>query len=239
MIPYYQDQMVTIYHGDNEDLVPYLDGVDHIFTDPPYGTQAAHSGHASTYALKGGDKAKPLGFEGISEARMVDLAASWVKLARRWVIFTCEWKYMSALDRAGLLVRFGVWVKPNPTPQFSGDRPAQGFEAVAVCHREGRKSWNGGGRPAVWTVPKPTHGRSGHPTEKPIDLVRAWIRDFTSPGDLILDPFAGSGTVGAAAKEYGRKAILIERDPKWCAVAARRCSQEVLAIPGEYQAEVF
>jgi site-specific DNA-methyltransferase (adenine-specific) len=53
-------------------------------------------------------------------------------------------------------------------------------------------------------------------------MVIEWVRLFTDEGDTILDPFAGSGTTGVAAKMNGRKAILIEREEKYCAVAAKR-----------------
>jgi len=124
-------------------------------------------------------------------------------------------------------VRAGVWVKPSYMPQMSGDRPAIGHEPVAVLHREvsGRMRWNGGGKRAVWTD-RVVHGE--HPTEKPISLYRSFMELFTDPGDLILDPFMGTGTTLRAAKDLGRRAIGIELDEKWCSVAAERMAQGAL-----------
>jgi hypothetical protein len=138
-----------------------------------------------------------------------------------------------ARDEEGLrFVRFGVWVKPNSAPQFTGDRPAQGWEAVAILHGEGeRPRWNAGGDRAVWQFPRARGG--SHPAEKPIALIRRWIADFTDPGDLILDPFMGSGTVLRAAKDLGRQAIGIEIDRRWCEHAAARLSQAVMPGMGE------
>jgi site-specific DNA-methyltransferase (adenine-specific) len=61
-----------------------------------------------------------------------------------------------------------------------------------------------------------------HTTQKPEALMEALIRDFTDPGDLILDPFAGSGTTGVAAIRLGRRFIGWEKDPKYHAIALKR-----------------
>ena len=71
---------------------------------------------------------------------------------------------------------------------------------------------------------------TSHPNEKPLDLVIRLVILGTQEGETILDPFAGSGTTGRAAKDLGRKATLIEREEKYCEIAARRMSQEVFAL---------
>lgn len=214
----------TLYNEDCRFVVPTLSCIDHVITDPPYGTEETHSQHLSSIVLKNGEPARQvLGFDGITGAELVEHATSWVKLAGRWVVFTCEWKHAHLLEAAGLLIRFGIWRKPDGAPQFTGDRPGTGWEAVAICHRPGKKAWNGGGRHAFWSVPKA--GRYGHPTEKPEGLIGAWVRDFTDLGDTILDPFMGSGTTGAVALKLGRKFVGIERDPKHFDIACRRIEE--------------
>ena len=86
-------------------------------------------------------------------------------------------------------------------------------------HKKGKKRWNGGGSHAVWIVPK-VHGN--HPTEKPIFLISKFLELFSDPGDVIFDPFMGSGTTGVAATQLGRKFIGIEREPKYFAIACER-----------------
>lgn len=230
MIPYYQDDAVTIYHGDCREVLAGLRPVDHIISDPPYGDQDTHDGHLSKIILKDGEPARQaLRFGGITGVEMLSIAREWVEAARRWVVFTCEWKYLHLLDQADLLVRAGIWRKPDGAPQFTGDRPGTGWEAVAICHRQGKKRWNRGGRHAFWDFPK-GENRTGHPTGKPLPLYRAFVSDFTDPGETILDPFMGSGTTLRAAKDLGRKAIGIELEEKYCEIAAKRMAQEVLCL---------
>ena len=135
---------------------------------------------------------------------------------------------MNALDEAGLLVRFGIWRKPDGAPQFTGDRPGMGWEGIAICHREGKKSWNGGGHHAFWEF-SCSRG-TGHPTEKPIKLYHEFVRLFSDKNDLILDPFMGSGTTLVAAKNLNRRAVGIEINERYCEIAAERLSQEVLPL---------
>jgi site-specific DNA-methyltransferase (adenine-specific) len=212
----------TLYLGDCREILPTLGNVSAVVTDPPYGDADTHGKHLAGVILKNGEPARQaLGFAGISEEECISLARQWTEISCRWVIFTCEWKFCSALDRAGLLVRLGIWRKPDGAPQFTGDRPGTGWEAVAICHRPGKKRWNGGGKHAFWDWPK-GQNKSGHPTGKPIGLLSELVSDFTDPGELILDPFMGSGTTGVACANLGRKFIGIEIEPKYFDIACER-----------------
>jgi site-specific DNA-methyltransferase (adenine-specific) len=220
--PYYEDSAVTLYHGDCFELIPQLGAVDHVITDPPY-SERTHKGARTA----GDGSEKLITFAHIEFNALRSLLDS-IDVAR-WVVMTCDLAHAAQLmispPDSLEFIRLGVWVKPNPTPQFTGDRPGQGFEQVVILHPKGRKKWNGGGYPAVWTCNK-ISGR--HPTEKPIELYTRFIEQFTNSGDLILDPFAGSGTTLEAAKLMGRKAIGIELDEKYCEIAANRLRQEML-----------
>jgi len=212
----------TLYLGDCREILPQLPKVDAVITDPPYGEQDTHAGHLSNVILKNGESAgQHLGFEGISQDQMISMAREWVEKANRWVVFTSEWKFMTALNDAELLVRFGIWRKPDGSPQFTGDRPGMGWEGIAICHRAGRKRWNGGGKHAFYNWPKGSNN-SGHPTGKPIGLFSEFVQDFTEHGEMILDPFMGSGTTGVAAIQMGRKFIGIEREKKYFDIACER-----------------
>lgn len=209
-----------LWHGDCLEILPTLPKVDAVVTDPPYGDKATHAGHLAEVM----PDRQSLGFEGITEKRCVELTRAWVEKASRWVVFTCEWRYLHALQDAELLVRFGIWRKPDGAPQFTGDRPGTGWEAVAICHRPGKKRWNGGGSHAFWSWPK-AQNDSGHPTGKPLGLFTDFVSNFTESGETVLDPFMGSGTTGVACMNLGRKFIGIEIEKKYFDIACERIDQ--------------
>ena len=220
---------IVLYYADCMDILPHLSGVDAVITDPPYGDKATHAGHLSSVTLK--DKAparQALGFDGISADDFIKLSLSLTDKAARWVVFTCEWKYAHLLDEAGILVRLGIWRKPDGAPQFTGDRPGTGWEAVAICHKPGQKRWNGGGKHAFWNCSK--QGKYGHPTEKPLKLFSSFVIDFTDKEELVLDPFMGSGTTGIACIRSNRRFIGIEKDRKYYEIAKERIRKELAQL---------
>ena len=198
--------------------------VDHIVTDPPYDSKT-HAG-----AVNSDGEALGIDFACLEN---VAFARDMIRVSARWVVAFCALEQLGGYrDVAGDdWIRSGVWVRTNGAPQMSGDRPAQGAEGVAIMHRGGRKKWNGGGNRAAWTGPRESD--SVHPTQKPPWLVEALIRDFTDPGDLVLDPFAGSGTTGVACIRLGRRFVGWELDPKYHAIAMKRlnAAREQLLIP--------
>ena len=234
--------------ADNADVLPTLPdkSVDHVITDPPY-SEHVH-GKSRAGSRKGIDRAgngklvrasfsraAEFGFASITGETMRACAEAFAFCARRWVLvfsdveLASEWR--GVLTSRGLdHCRTGAWLKIGATPQFSGDRPAAGFEAITIAHRKGRKRWNGGGKHGVWSCPIELNrgGKSDrlHTTQKPLDLMTALLGDFTDPDDVVLDCFAGSGTTGVAALRLGRRAILIERDPTYAAVARERMEAE-------------
>lgn len=234
--PFYQDDAVTIYCGDAFDIVPRL-GVewDHVITDPPY-DDATHKGALSTKNNGTQNHSVIVDFASWDQWRLLDFMR--LVVPKRWVIATMAFDHAFALKQNTPeeleWIRFGVWVKPNHAPQLSGDRPAHGWEAVAILHSyygEGRrKRWNGGGHAATWVLPGVQ--RADYPTQKPVPLISSFVSRFTDPGDLILDPCCGSGTVGRVAKDLGRRAILIDVSEKACRIAADRMAQESLFRAG-------
>ncbi len=207
-----------LYHGDCFEYMRKMPdkSVDHIITDPPYSRQV----HENARSSKTGINEKSIPFDMITEEQFFKFCSEAIRITKRWVIITCAFEYAGeALKRRVNVIRVGVWVKPNPTPQFTGDRPGQGFETVLILHDEGRKRWNGGGMPAVWIFNK-VQGK--HPTKKPPALIKKWLDQFTDPGETIFDPFMGEGTTGDCCMDMGRNFIGCEIEKKWFDLAKKQ-----------------
>jgi site-specific DNA-methyltransferase (adenine-specific) len=208
--------------------------IDVTLTDPPYSRDL----YLRYRTNKGRpDLVTPNGFTAANELASMrigaiddildEVAAHILRVTKRWIVVfhdvEIDHRWRAAMGDA--YVRTGAWVKADPTPQISGDRPGQGFEACTIAHRRGRKRWNGGGRAALWFgngSSKERSTRPDHPCPKPLWLMEALIRDFTEPGELVLDPFAGSGTTLVAAKRLGRGALGFERDATYARAAQKR-----------------
>jgi hypothetical protein len=225
--PYYADDLVTLYHGDCAELMPGLTA-DAVITDPPYGVGVVYG---PSY-----DDARPDYWPWMRSCVEAMRAAAPV------VAFTHR---VAALRELTDWDWVAVWSKGSTFGPRVGNSPVvAGWEAVLLygIHSLGV---DGQALPDVLTIhPSPsenvTDGRIGrekwqleqvrHPVPKPMGLYRRLVDALTVPGQLVLDPFAGTGTTVMAAKESGRRAIGIEIEERWCERAALRCSQEVLGL---------
>ena len=230
MTPYYEQDGIVIYHGDCRDVLPKLEQVDSVVMDPPYDAIT----HAGARTSKGGTvHRQEIDFDPVG----TDLwfVSPLLCLSRRWVVAFCALEQLASYQIAAGLpryVRSGVW-RRHSGPQFTGDRPAQAAEGIAIMHREGRKRWRRGGESGWWQAVVVNGPERVHPTQKPEALMSDIVADFSDMGETVLDPFMGSGTTLVAAKRLGRKAIGIELEEKYCEIAARRLSQGALDLFGE------
>lgn len=236
MKPYYQDESVTLYHGDCISILPELGNVDHVITDPPYEAEAhtngrrAFGGKTSADFPKGIAEPRPLDFPAITEDERVAAGRLMAAIACKWLLVFCQVEaamlWREALKPARY-ARTQIWRKTDGAPQFTGDRPGMGYESIVTCWAgTGRMSWNGGGKHGIYEHATVKSG--GHQTQKPEQLMVELVSLFTNPGDIVLDPFAGTGTTMVAAKRIGRKSIGIEKQERYCEIAARRLSQGAL-----------
>ena len=213
--PYHQEEAVTIYHGDCRQILPLLGRFDLLMADPPYGIGAAKEGF---YGLKKrkNSAAAPRDY-GHSEWDN-DTVEEWAMLLAREV---CEKQIIWGGNYYNLPPCKGplVWDKENGGTAFADGEMA--WNNLGTALRIKRHMWAG-------MLRKGQEERS-HPTQKPLEVIQ-WA--ILQAGDVttILDPWAGSGTTGHAAKNLGKKAVLIEREEKYCEIAAKRLSQEVLSL---------
>ena len=146
-------------------------------------------------------------------------------LAGGWVLIFCQVEaagaYQTVLGKK--YRRTCTWVKPDSAPQYTEDRPAQGQESlVCAWARPGRSHWNAGGKRGIYIYRVRDGHERLHPTPPPVSLLKELLRDFTRPGDVILDPFMGSGSTGIACLDTGRRFVGIEQDPHTFTIARRR-----------------
>ena len=238
--PYYEDALVTLYNADSLTAIEAMDerSFDAVVTDPPYDERTHTMARSSNTNLPAGMRSLAgtrRAFASFTPEAHRDLFIKLGVISRRWVISSLPTSTAFRFDLdppTGLRVmRISVWVKTNPMPIISADRPALGWEPIVCLHRDDVKPfWNGGGR--AMNHVGPTSQGSGHPTQKPLGMVQEWVRQFTNPGDAILDPFAGTGTTLRAAADEGRRAVGYEIDERYCELAATRLAQQSWDLEG-------
>jgi len=222
--PYFETDSVKIYHGDCREVIADLPDVDLVLTDPPYGIKYI-AGHRTKH-----DKLR----KAIANDESLDVMAEmWplvmgkLKDERHWYAFAsprmidaamrvCTPKQVLCWDKGDrgtvgdLTCGFGeAW--EAILYGITGRRPLNGKRPRSVI----RQDWSGTMDPV-------------HPTVKPVKLLEILINWSSHPGELVLDPFCGSGTTLMAAKLLGRKSIGIEIEEKYCEVSADRLRQGVL-----------
>lgn len=212
--PYYQDELVTLYHGDCRKITVWLDA-DVLVTDPPYGM--AYVSNRSKFG-----SSTPIAGDADLDIRSQTLEA---------------WG-----DKPALV--FGTWRQPRPATTRhllvwdKGNDPGTGdltmpwgnsCEEVYVIG----KGWTGKRGPNVIRArgyANTSAERPDHPTPKPVPLMERLIEKC--PSGVIADPFAGSGATLRAAANLGRKAIGVELDERYCEIIAKRMDQYALDFGG-------
>jgi len=241
----------TILQGDCLDLLPTLPegSVDMVFADPPYNLQLSQDLYRPNMsrvdAVRDAWDAFP------SFADYDAFSRAWLEGCRRllkdsgtiWVIGT----YHNIFRLGALLQDLGfwilndiIWIKTNPMPNFRGVRFTNAHETLiwAARSRGARYTFNHHALKSLnddlqmrsdWTLPICSgaerirvDGRKAHSTQKPEALLYRVLLASTRPGDVVLDPFFGTGTTGVVARRLGRHWIGIERDPSYVEIARRR-----------------
>ena len=241
-----------IIAGDCVDVMNSLPegSVDLIFADPPYNLQLKGQLHRPDNSKV--DACDDEWDQFSSFAAYDKFSRAWLKAARRilkpngaiWVIGSYHniFRVGTALQDAGFwILNDVVWRKSNPMPNFRGKRLTNAHETMIWAGKsdaskytfnyEALKELNDGIQMrSDWVLPicngnerlKNDLGEKAHPTQKPESLLHRILVGSTSPGDVVLDPFFGTGTTGAVAKKLGRHFIGIEREEAYRKVAQKR-----------------
>ncbi len=186
-----------------------------IITDPPYSART-HAGFRS------GDPGSTVAYPPITRPRVNAAVRDLARLRPDWwVVFgdhvSWQW-WAAALARIELYVFAPVIWIGGRRPRLTGEGPSSDAEYLCVARRRARVA--PGSRPGHYLTPP--ERASELVGQKPVALMRALVRDYTRPGDVIVDPFAGSGTTLLAARLEGRHAYGAERDPTTAALARAR-----------------
>jgi modification methylase len=242
----------TVIEGDCRAVMAALPAAafDLVFADPPYNLQLNGELHRPDNSRVDGVDAEwdRVGDFAAYDAFTRDWLAACRRLLKPagalWVIGT----YHNIFRIGAIMQDLGFWVlndviwrKTNPMPNFRGRRFTNAHETLLWCahSRAARYTFNYEAMKALneelqmrsdWLIPicggaerlKDPAGRKAHPTQKPEALLHRVLLASTRPGDVVLDPFFGSGTTGAVAKRLGRRFVGIERDPDYAALARAR-----------------
>ncbi len=208
MTPYYDHAGITIYNMDCRDWT--IETVDYVLTDPPYGIDWKPRVNHQDQAWKDDEQFDP---------------ARWLSVGREHVFWGANYFARELPHSADWL----TWIKRPIETDFSGDKRSYatvelawsdlGCRARFKCH-----VWDGGKRAGA------AENRDfNHPAQKPLELM-LWCLSLSKTRGTVLDPFMGSGTTLVATKRLGRQCVGIERDEKYCEIAAKRLQQEALPL---------
>lgn len=223
MQPYFQDGVVTLYHGNSLEITDWL-SADVLITDPPYGMSYKSD-------MNKGERNRTVFHDRLAGDENPEVRNNALRL---W-----------GTEKAALV--FGTWriERPEHTKQLViWDKSPCGFMGNTAIpfgptHEDiyclGTIGWSGKRQPSIINVPMLMSGdlsRPNHPTPKPIPLMEILI---SKTSGTIADPFAGSGATLVAARNLGRKIIGVEVEEKYCEIIANRLSQQIFDFGSLYE----
>ena len=208
--PYYETELGRLYHGDCLEIMPMLEPVDLVLTDPPYGIGESNEKNASRGCI-----AKTTDFgsydwdkKKVSDEHVLQI----IKASKNQIIFGGNY-YGSILGDTSCYL---VWNKDNGKTDFADCELA--WTSFKTATRIIRWRWQG--------MLKECKEKRYHPTQKPFGLFVAILEKYAQQTDLICDPMFGGGTTLLACERLNRRWIGIEIEEKYCEIAAKRIEKE-------------
>ena len=232
-----------IYLGRWQDALAHIDTVDAIICDPPYGarTHEGHDGSTSIRSRSGwtrsdgytekpwnpSSKRRSINYLGFTYADAHAFVASWMPRCRGWFVAMTSHDlvsaYTDALEAADRYVFAPLpFFSPGSRVRLSGDGPSSWTCWIVVARPRSEEFHHWGTLPGGYVHPPEACEVVGG---KPLGLMRAIVRDYSRPGDLVCDPFVGSGTTALACAIEGRRFVGAEEKPEHHAIATKRLSR--------------
>ncbi len=215
-----------LFLGRWQDALANVDAVDAVICDPPYGART-HSGHRDGDGGLDNSIRRTLNYDAWMPSDVRGFVDAWVPRCGGWFVsFTSHDlvpSYIDALESAGRYVFAPLpFYSPGSRVRLSGDGPSSWTCWIVVARPKTRDFQRWGTLPGGYMHPPEDCAVVGG---KPLDLMRAIVRDYSRPGDLVCDPFVGSGTTLLAAVMEGRRAIGAEQKREHYDIAAARLAR--------------
>lgn len=221
MKEYYKTDNGILYYGDCLEIMPKLEPVDLVVTDPPYDIYAGVGGGCF------GNRNHLVKTGGFTDC---GCDHSFLNNFKNWFCF-CSLKQLNGLlslasqcDRMHLI----TWCKPNPVPTCN-NKYLPDVEYVVHGFSKGRL-FGGYKDKSSFSIINCGNKKTIHPNEKPVGLIQKLIISGSQEGDVVIDPFLGSGTTAIACERLNRKWIGIEKEEKYCEIAAKRIKRETTQL---------
>jgi len=208
---YFRTDLGVLYHGDCLEILPLIDKVDLVLTDPPYGME-----YHSNYYKDGNPFDK---IEG--DNKYPTIIKILVSMANKAVFCFCRWDNIYDLPKPKSFI---VWHKNNWSAGDLQHEFGRMWEGILFYPCEKHKFNKR--KADVIKCDRIASSDLKHPTQKPVGLLNELIRNNSIKNDVILDPYAGSGTTAVACEKLNRKWIGIEISEKYCEIAKQRIKNE-------------
>ena len=216
MEPYYENSNGKLYLGNCLEVIPLLEPVNLVLTDPPY----------LLPGMKGagcfGGRPSLVGTQGFTD---MGFDASVLDGFDNWFCFCSKHNLVEIIEKARTS-HWAIlqWCKPNPVPTCNNTY----LSDVEYCVHKWQRGRLFGEMfiKSLWTVLPCGNKETKHPNEKPLPFISKLLHLGTQENETILDPFFGSGTTGVACEKFKRKWIGIEISEEYCEIAAKRIDSE-------------
>jgi len=218
----------TLYQGDCMDILPTLDRVDAVLVDPPY-SERTHAGHdlISRGATSDGSSRTKLGYLALTPAMVKDLSGLYAGICSGWVVWMTDHTLApvitETLEACGRYVFAPLpFYQAGRSVRISGDGPCSWTDWIVASRTKAQIKW--GTLPGGY-IAGPGWNDKARMGDKPTALMESLVRDYSRPGDTVLDSHMGAGTTGVACLRTGRKFIGCEVDADAFALSCKRIEQ--------------